>query len=286
MNIVAVTGDMAQGPEYHMSDATPPKNSGLMLRVLSALVMLPVAIFIILQGGMIYSLFVALLTVLILYEWNGICEGKAFNSAFMFQAILSLMVIYSLYSGHYFPPYVYLAPAALLLVSCLYYKMKLHFALAGLAYALLPAIALIWLRQHSDQGGWIVLWMMIIVWAMDTGAYFAGKNIGGPKMAPRISPNKTWAGLIGGTITAIALGLPAAFYFNFDYDLMVLIPAAALLAIWSQIGDLAESAVKRHFNVKDSGALIPGHGGIMDRVDGVVFAAPAVALFLYLVQGA
>ncbi|VAW05872.1 Phosphatidate cytidylyltransferase, partial [hydrothermal vent metagenome] len=159
---------------------------------------------------------------------------------------------------------------------------KLGFALLGLGYALLPAASLLWLRAASDQGGWVVLWMMIIVWSMDTGAYFAGKNIGGPKMAPRISPNKTWAGLIGGTVTAVILGAVAAYYFGFRVNFLILLPLAALLAIWSQIGDLAESALKRHFKVKDSGAIIPGHGGIMDRVDGVIFAAPAIALFLYL----
>ncbi len=267
-----------------MNPSSLPKKSGLMLRVVSALVMLPIAIFIILQGGIIYSLFVALLTVLILYEWNGICEGKVFNAAFVFQGILSLMLIYAIHTGQYFTLYAYLVPAALLVVSCLYYKIKLHFALMGLAYALLPAVSLIWLRQYSDQGGWIVLWLMIIVWSMDTGAYFAGKNIGGPKMAPRISPNKTWAGLIGGAVVAVIMGLITAFYFNFDYGWMPLAAAAGVLAIWSQIGDLAESAVKRHFNVKDSGAIIPGHGGIMDRVDGIVFAAPAVALSLYFFE--
>ena len=146
---------------------------------------------------------------------------------------------------------------------------------------------MIWLRETVELGGFIVLWCMIIVWSMDTGAYFAGKNIGGPKLAPRISPNKTWAGLVGGALTAVITGLIAGYYFDLAAVHVVWtwqwgIPIAAGLAIWSQIGDLFESALKRHFAVKDSGAIIPGHGGIMDRVDGVVFAAPVVALFLYL----
>jgi len=257
----------------------PPKaKSGLLLRVVSALVMLPVAIFIILQGGTLYYLFVALLTLLILYEWNGICEGKAFNKAVVLQAAFVLLLIYSISYGHYFDSYVYLLSGAALVGAFLIFRINVKFALLGVFYALLPALSLIWLR-HID--GLIVLWMMIIVWSMDTGAYFAGKSIGGPKMAPRISPNKTWAGLIGGAVTAVIFGAIAAHYFNFGMQMMYLIPAVAGLAIWSQIGDLAESALKRHFDVKDSGALIPGHGGIMDRVDGIVFAAPAVALSLY-----
>ncbi len=274
----------------YMNDtsASAPKKNSLMIRIISALVMLPIAIFIILQGGILYSIFVMLLTVLILYEWNGICEGKAFNGGFILQAIFSCLVIYSLYSGYYFTSMAYIIPILLLAAYSLYFKMRVHFALLGVIYAILPAVSLIWLRQNSDMdsdmGGWIVLWLMIIVWSMDTGAYFAGKTIGGPKMAPRISPNKTWAGLIGGAITAIVLGTLAAYYFNLalDLDLVILIPLAGALAIWSQIGDLAESALKRHFKVKDSGAIIPGHGGIMDRVDGIVFAAPAMALILCL----
>lgn len=280
---MAGTGVMVPDLEQSMNKtpSPPKKKSGLMLRVVSALVMLPVAISIILLGGMAYFLFVTLLTLLILYEWNGICEARAFNAVFIFQVIFALLLIYSMSMDKYFDLYVYLIPLSLLVVSCIYFKMKLKFSLLGIAYALLPALSLIWLRQYSDQGGWIVLWMMIIVWSMDTGAYFAGKSIGGPKMSPKISPNKTWAGLIGGAVTAVIFGLIAAHYFDLGFRLEFLIPAAAALAVWSQIGDLAESALKRHFDVKDSGAVIPGHGGIMDRVDGVVFAAPAVALFLF-----
>ena len=281
---MAGTDDTVPDHEPLMSETplAPQKSSGLMMRVVSALVMLPIAIFIILQGGMAYFIFVALLTSLILYEWNGICEGKAFNAVFVFQTIFVFLLAYSVNSGRYFDLYIYLVPLILTVVAGGILKIKLPFAVLGIVYALLPALSLIWLRQNSDQGGWIVLWMMIIVWSMDTGAYFAGKKIGGPKMSPRISPNKTWAGLIGGAVTAVFFGLIAAHYFDLGFSMAFLAPAAAVLAIWSQIGDLAESALKRRFDVKDSGAIIPGHGGIMDRVDGVVFAAPAVALFFYL----
>ncbi|PCI32325.1 MAG: phosphatidate cytidylyltransferase [Alphaproteobacteria bacterium] len=265
---------------YQSPSKSPKKKNGLLQRVVSALVMLPIAIAIILMGGAAYYGLVILLTILILYEWNGICEGKAFNAVFVLQTIFVLLLVYSLIRAEYFDLYIYLVPVGLLIVAGIYYKMKLKFGLLGIAYALLPALSLIWIRENHD--GWIVLWMMIIVWSMDTGAYFVGKSIGGPKMSPKISPNKTWAGLIGGAVTAVVFGLIAAHYFDLGFRMMFLIPAAAGLAIWSQIGDLAESALKRHFDVKDSGAIIPGHGGIMDRVDGVVFAAPAVALFLYL----
>ncbi len=290
---MAGTDDMARDPEPRMKDNShsPPRKSGLMLRVLSALVMLPVAVFIILQGGLLFCLFVAMVSLLVLYEWNGICEAKPFNAAFVFQSLLVLSFLYSIYSGIYFYDYVYLAIFGLLVAAALFMKLKVHFALLGVVYILIPAMSLIWMRisfdPGADRGGWLVLWMMIVVWSMDTGAYFAGKNIGGPKMAPKISPNKTWAGLIGGAVSAVILGGVAAYYFdlgsmNAGWSWPVLLSVAAIIALWSQIGDLAESALKRHFDVKDSGAIIPGHGGILDRVDGVLFAAPAMALFVSL----
>lgn len=258
--------------------------SGLGLRVISALVMLPVAVFIILYGGWVFTVFVTLLGLAIVYEWNGICEDKAFNMAFIFQSITLLLLSYSTFSGQFFDSYIYAIPTIILLPVALFGKFKLAFALAGLAYAIAPVLSLIWISQN--YGGYMVLWLMIIVWSMDIGAYFSGKTIGGPKMAPRISPNKTWAGLVGGTVAAVISGLTAAYYFELEFNSLLLAPFAAALAIWSQIGDLAESALKRHFKVKDSGAIIPGHGGIMDRVDGVVFAAPAMAVFLYFTGAA
>lgn len=254
--------------------------NGLMLRVISALVMLPVAVFIILYGGLVFAIFVTLLGILILYEWNGICEAKPLNMAFILQSITITVLAYFLFHYQGGVLYAAIVLAALWLKSLLMKRFSPKFSLLGLCYAALPVLSLIWISQN--YGGWVVLWLMIIVWAMDIGAYFAGKTIGGPKMAPGISPNKTWAGLFGGTVTAMISGLAAAHFSGFDFQALWLLPVAAVLAIWSQIGDLAESALKRHFKVKDSGAIIPGHGGVMDRVDGVVFAAPAMALFLYL----
>ncbi|WP_408606101.1 phosphatidate cytidylyltransferase [Elstera litoralis] len=134
----------------------------------------------------------------------------------------------------------------------------------------------VWLRVMPD-GREMVLWLMGVVWATDTGAYFVGRMIGGPRLAPTISPNKTWAGLIGGM--AAAAGIAA------------LIGSAvggsgAVLALWgglavvAQTGDLAESALKRHAGVKDSGRMIPGHGGILDRVDGLMPVALVLVLLV------
>lgn len=148
----------------------------------------------------------------------------------------------------------------------------------GIAYVALPAIALIFLRGEPN-GVLLTLWTLATVWTTDIGAYFAGRSIGGPKLAPSVSPNKTWAGLIGGVLSAFALGLILWRTAGLPLQLAC---ASPILAVIAQIGDLYESALKRQAGVKDSGKLLPGHGGVMDRLDGLVPVAPAAALLLLL----
>lgn len=281
MNITNETGDMA--PDH--SQKTPSKANKLLTRVLSALVMLPIAIFIILGGGIPFFILVTLVTILILSEWNGICENKPLSLLFAVQAISALLLLVEV---NWDSPYlmVSLASSLVAIVAVAFLtKAKVTWAITGFFYALLPSAAFLLISENI--GGQVVLWMMIVIWSMDTGAYFAGKNIGGPKMSPTISPNKTWSGLIGGAITAMIIGsLYARFLGDQNIplfeDATILLILGGLFAILSQIGDLAESAVKRKFAVKDSGSIIPGHGGIMDRVDGVLFVAPAVLAVSYM----
>nr|WP_218625214.1 phosphatidate cytidylyltransferase [Sphingomonas sp. dw_22] len=146
----------------------------------------------------------------------------------------------------------------------------------GVLYVGLPVLALLVLRER-EHGLLLTFWAMALVWACDSGAFFAGRAIGGPKLAPSISPNKTWAGFLGGLLAAAAF----AFVLVLLFDLPVLLALATpLLAVLAQIGDLYESHLKRHAGVKDSGNLLPGHGGIMDRLDGLVAVAPAAALLV------
>ncbi len=154
---------------------------------------------------------------------------------------------------------------------------------AGILYVGIGAIALVWLRQAGgDAGRANVLFLVLVVWASDIGAYAAGRLFGGPKLAPALSPGKTWSGSAGGLLAAMLVGAVAA---------GLLAPAswgraaaiAALLGVASQAGDLLESGIKRHFGVKDSGRLIPGHGGLLDRLDGLLAAAPAAAALAMVV---
>ena len=144
-------------------------------------------------------------------------------------------------------------------------------------YAIPPAIALIFVREQAERGLLLTLWTLAIVWATDIGAYFAGRAIGGPKLAPRLSPNKTWAGLIGGMIAAAVVG--ALIAWQGDLPAFCWITGGGL-AVAAQMGDLFESWLKRRSGVKDSGKLLPGHGGVLDRLDGVVPVAVVVGTAL------
>jgi phosphatidate cytidylyltransferase len=150
----------------------------------------------------------------------------------------------------------------------------------GAAYVGLPILALLLLRAEPD-GLLLTFWAMALVWACDSGAFFAGKAIGGPKLAPSISPNKTWAGFIGGIVSAGLFAAVLAWLFALPVPLALATPFLAVLA---QAGDLYESHLKRRAGVKDSGNLLPGHGGLMDRLDGLVAVAPAAALLVLLLR--
>jgi len=146
---------------------------------------------------------------------------------------------------------------------------------AGFLYALVPALALLWIRDRAPQGLELLLWVFIVTWTTDIGAFFAGRAIGGPKLAPSISPNKTVAGLIGGMVSAALAGYAWVELASLSATLFVLAPLFALAA---QGGDLFESGLKRRAGVKDSGSWLPGHGGALDRLDGLVVVATLTAL--------
>ena len=145
---------------------------------------------------------------------------------------------------------------------------------AGFVYALLPALALLWIRDRAPLGLELLIWVFIVTWTTDIGAYFAGRAIGGPKLAPRISPNKTIAGLVGGMISAALAGYAWVGLTRLSALLVFLAPLFALAA---QAGDLFESGMKRRAGVKDSGNWLPGHGGALDRLDGLVVVATLTA---------
>ena len=151
----------------------------------------------------------------------------------------------------------------------------LSWTVGGLFYALIPTLSLLWIRDRAPQGLELLYWVFVVTWTTDIGAYFAGRAIGGPKLAPTISPNKTIAGLAGGMISA---GLASWAWVQYVMLPLPLLWLAPLFAAAAQGGDLFESWLKRRAGVKDSGTILPGHGGMLDRLDGLVVVAALTAL--------
>jgi phosphatidate cytidylyltransferase len=155
-------------------------------------------------------------------------------------------------------------------------------AIAGFLYAAAAQVSSIVVRLDDRQGFVALVFILLVVWCTDIGGYFAGRTIGGPKLWPRVSPNKTWAGAAGGFVASLIVA--AGFAMNGFGKMGPLLMIAAALSVASQLGDLFESAIKRRFGVKDSSHIIPGHGGLMDRLDGYV-AAVVLAAILGILRG-
>lgn len=155
---------------------------------------------------------------------------------------------------------------------------------SGFIYALLPALALLWVRERDASGLYLLLWVFIVTWSTDIGAYFVGRAIGKRKLAPAISPGKTWEGAAGGLIGAAAYAMILSLFLAGAQAtrMAAFLGAAALLVAVSIVGDLFESAAKRQAGVKDSGAILPGHGGLLDRIDSATAILPVAALMVLL----
>ncbi len=202
----------------------------------------------------------------------GDLASRTISGVIMIAVALAAAVL----GGYFFAVLVALAAAVMFVEwSRMVRGWGLHWIVGGFLYALLPAAALLWIRERADHTLFLLLWVFIVTWSTDIGAYFAGRAIGGPKLAPAISPNKTWAGLIGGMIAAAVLGGVWATTTGLPGALIWLAP---LFAAGAQLGDLFESWLKRRAGVKDSGDLLPGHGGVLDRLDGLVVVACLTAL--------
>jgi phosphatidate cytidylyltransferase len=146
------------------------------------------------------------------------------------------------------------------------------------------ALSAVYLRIWVPDGAATILWLLAVVWAADIGAYFTGRAIGGPKLAPAISPGKTWSGFAGGMVLAVLVGGGGGWLKAGDVSLPA-VAVAAVVAVASVAGDLLESWVKRRFGAKDSGTIMPGHGGVLDRIDGLLTALPILAMIAAVVVG-
>ncbi|MCU0790353.1 MAG: phosphatidate cytidylyltransferase [Nitratireductor sp.] len=258
--------------------------SELALRVASALVMLAVVLGMTFAGGYWFAAFCAIAVFLVATEFSSLTRlslPKGFTTAIL--AFVAATVAAWFVAGPAVSFQVLLAGLALLALSQLFVHRKL-WAAACLAYSVLPFLALCLLRGDSEKGLHAVLFVFACVFAADTFAYFAGRAIGGPKLAPRVSPNKTWAGFFGGLAGSVAVGVLLLVIIGYRPGLTA-VEFALAISLVSQMGDLFESWVKRRFGKKDSGAMIPGHGGLLDRIDGLIFACVAAWVAAILAGG-
>lgn len=268
-----------------MTDATAQprvrgKTRRLSPRILSALVLAPPVLAAVWCGAPYLNLLVVVAGGLLAWEWSRLCGPVRLPGFTVTGSVVLALVAGSL---SYFDVAAWIAAAGAMAGAVLGGKSvpnrPLRHAL-GVIYLAPPCLAFLWLRQEVPEGRDLVLWLLLVVWATDTGAFCFGKTIGGPKLVPALSPNKTWAGLLGGMACAAVVGLLFS-VFRQDQGMAVLAVASALLAVVAQAGDVLESAMKRAFGVKDSSGLIPGHGGLMDRVDGLLAASLFVGLLLW-----
>jgi len=267
----------------------PKSGSDLTVRFAAGIAMIAVAVLVTIMGGWWFRAFVLLAAAAMLVEWADMHKVPRLWAGI--GAALAAAIL--LGGAEYFYPAAYdpdtspyavdltwlsLAPAlgGALLLGLASRSLTMGW---GFLYITLPALCLVILSWETYGNGALVFWTFIVTWATDIFAYFAGRAIGGPKLAPKISPNKTWAGLIGGMVGASFCGWSAAWYFELGSPFLWIGASMGLLA---QMGDLYESWEKRRAGIKDSGSLIPGHGGVLDRLDGLLAVATAVMLILLL----
>lgn len=259
-------------------------SNNLVQRIVSAVSLLPVVLWPIYAGGWWFTGLLAVGGVLMMLEWSRLTHigSVAASASASFMLVILMIGLEFTSKGLGYPALlglVALFASGAAIARIARFKSDLGWLLCGFGYVGMALVALLLLRALD---AWLVLWVFLVVWATDVGGYFAGKGIGGPKLAPRISPKKTWAGLFGGVALSGLVTYLMILWFDFGKEGAMLILLSAFLAGWAQVGDLVESALKRHFNVKDSGGLIPGHGGLLDRVDGLVFVAPVVVLIAFV----
>ncbi|WP_321504366.1 phosphatidate cytidylyltransferase [Breoghania sp.] len=255
----------------------PAGRSNLFLRVASALVLAPVFLALVWYGGAPFLIVLTISSLLILNEWTRI-TGAAFSTSIVGAAGLVVACGAVWWgSGLTAIGVVVVAGAGIRLWELV--AGHKPWSAAGVLYAGLPTVALAELRL-GEQGLWAVAVILALTWATDIAAYFTGRALGGPKLWPSVSPNKTWSGAIGGVVGGALAASIVTLVSGIGLPVVIAL-LAMVFSVASQLGDLGESALKRRFGVKDSGSLIPGHGGIMDRVDGLVtatFAAYVVGL--------
>jgi phosphatidate cytidylyltransferase len=259
--------------------ATQPgsgKWSDLGIRLASASILAPIALYALWQGGLFWQVLVGVAMFGLAAEWTRLAALNRWNIVIIVAVLFSwlLAILFGWVAGL----------AALLLFTAVTGWRFGGFAAFGIPYIGIGGFSLLWLRLQPGAGLRDTLFLVAVIWATDIGAYLAGRLLGGAKLAPRISPGKTWSGSAGGLLIG---GLAGALVASGGHGIAPrALGAALLLSLCAQAGDLLESAIKRKLGVKDSGRTIPGHGGLFDRLDGFLAAAPVAVMLALIAAGA
>ena len=258
------------------------RNSSLWPRILTSIVLIPSALFAVYAGGWVLAVWAAAAGLAMAREWVKIVHREpapGWRLALHAAAIVVSQALLQFGRPDYAMPSIFL----LALVGNVYAQRlgeRSIWTVMGIVFIAIPCLAFVELRMLPAYGLETVIWILCIVWATDSAAYLAGSALGGPKLAPMISPNKTWVGAVSGLAAGMLAGMVLAqLAGHAPREAYVL--ACAAVSLLTQCGDLAESFLKRTFGVKDASDLIPGHGGALDRLDGLIVATSGVALFVY-----
>ena len=247
-------------------------------RVISALILAPMAVAAIYAGEPYFEIVLVGGAVAMAWEWDRICGQQKFRASGWVMAACLLGAVVSAWLRRYDSALAIVAIGALGVygAALVCRRSEPLWTTAGTVAVGIPCIAAVWLRDFPYQGLEMFVWLIGAVWVTDLAAYVTGRLIGGAKLAPRISPGKTWAGLIGAIVFAAIWGLVFAAWVGAE-AMWVFAVLGAIVAVLAQMGDLTVSLVKRRFGVKDASNLIPGHGGVLDRFDSLLIATPALA---------
>lgn len=268
-------------PDTPATSDTAKASSNLYMRVVAALVLAPLTIAVAWIGGWLWACIVIAAAALLYFEWLMIV-GVSGNRVVAAVGIVALAIAGVCLMLRRTDLAFGIAAVGIVLAAGLVRERR-GWVASGLVYATAALVASIVVRRDAEFGFVALMFVLLIVWVTDIGGYFAGRSIGGPKLWPRVSPKKTWAGAIGGLV--LSLVIAAGFALLGFGKMLPLLVLGTVLSIVSQFGDLFESAVKRRFDVKDSSHIIPGHGGLLDRLDGFVAAIVFAALIGFMRGG-
>lgn len=256
--------------------------NNLVLRIVSAAVMAPLAVLAAYWGGWAFALFWAAAAIAVLWEWITLVAGP--HNRLMFSSCGSALVVAALLAWRERPVVaVFIVGLGAIAATVFAPRAQRTWVTAGIGYSSVLLLAPMMLRGEDWLGFVALVLLFAIVWTTDIFGYFAGRTFGGPKLMPSVSPKKTWSGAIAGALGAMAVAVGVVDLFG-DFNKTAIAGLALVLSVVSQSGDLLESHIKRHFGAKDASALIPGHGGVMDRLDGF-WAAVLVACLIGLLRG-